>query len=53
MADRQSAPQVLLNGIVKSTWDADLHVRSASPMLEGAERKPIGVAGHRMDWRTP
>jgi cellulose biosynthesis protein BcsQ len=41
MADRQNAAQTLLNCIVQSTWDADLHVLPASPMLEGAERELI------------
>jgi cellulose biosynthesis protein BcsQ len=45
MADRQNAAQTLLNCIVQSTWDADLHVLPASPMLEGAERELMGVAG--------
>jgi hypothetical protein len=31
MADRQNAPQVLANVIVRSQWDADLHVLPASP----------------------
>src|SRR5512133_2036086 len=45
MADRSAAPQVLANCIVSSTWDEDLHVLPASPLLEGAERELIGVAG--------
>jgi len=45
MADRQSAAQTLLNCIVQSQWDDDLHVLPASPMLEGAERELMGVAG--------
>ncbi len=45
MADRQSAPQVLANCIVQSTWDENLHVLPASPLLEGAERELMGVAG--------
>jgi chromosome partitioning protein len=45
MADRANAPQTLLNCIVQSQWDADLHVLPASPMLEGAERELMGVAG--------
>ncbi len=45
MADRASAPQVLANCIVSSTWDEDLHMLPASPLLEGAERELIGVAG--------
>jgi chromosome partitioning protein len=45
MAERQNAPQVLLNCIVPSQWDTDLHVLPASPMLEGAERELMGVAG--------
>jgi chromosome partitioning protein len=45
MADRANAPQMLLNCIVQSQWDADLHVLPASPMLEGAERELMGVAG--------
>jgi len=45
MADRQNAAQTLLNCIVQSTWDADLHVLPASPMLEGAERELMGIAG--------
>ena len=45
MADRHNAPQALLNCVVQSQWDADLHVLPASPMLEGAERELMGVAG--------
>lgn len=45
MADRANAPQTLMNCIVQSQWDADLHVLPASPMLEGAERELMGVAG--------
>ncbi|MDX1995670.1 MAG: ParA family protein [bacterium] len=45
MADRQSAPQVLAKVIVQSHWDTDLHVLPASPLLEGAEREMMGVAG--------
>jgi len=45
MADRKDAPNVLANCLVQSTWDADLHVLPASPMLEGAERELMGVAG--------
>ncbi len=45
MADRVNAPQTLLNCIVPSQWDADLHILPASPMLEGAERELMGVAG--------
>ena len=45
LADRQNAAQALVNCIVPSQWDADLHVLPASPMLEGAERELTGVAG--------
>jgi len=45
MADRQAAPQVLSEVIVRSHWDDDLHVLPASPLLEGAERELMGVAG--------
>lgn len=45
MADRQTAPQVLSNVIVPSHWDDALHVLPASPLLEGAERELMGVAG--------
>jgi cellulose biosynthesis protein BcsQ len=45
MADRQNAAQTLLNCIVQSTWHEDLHVLPASPMLEGAERELMGIAG--------
>ncbi|MBL8163800.1 MAG: ParA family protein [Anaerolineae bacterium] len=45
MADRQQAAHVMANCIVQSAWDADLHVLPASPMLEGAERELMGVAG--------
>jgi chromosome partitioning protein len=45
MADRQSAPEALLDSIVASEWDDDLHVLPASPMLEGAERELMGGAG--------
>jgi chromosome partitioning protein len=45
MADRQQAPQVMADTIVQSHWDADLHVLPASPLLEGAERELMRVAG--------
>lgn len=45
MADRQNAAEALINCIVPSNWDADLHILPASPLLEGAERELIGVAG--------
>jgi len=45
MADRQNAAQTFLNCIVQSTWDENLHVLPALPMLEGAERELMGVAG--------
>ena len=45
MADRQTAAQTLMNCIVQSQWDDDLHVLPASPLLEGAERELMGVAG--------
>lgn len=44
-ADRPNAAQVLSQCIVQSTWDEDLHVLPASPMLEGAERELMRVAG--------
>jgi chromosome partitioning protein len=44
-ADRPNAAKVLSQCIVQSTWDADLHVLPASPMLEGAERELMRVAG--------
>ncbi|MBZ0278533.1 MAG: ParA family protein [Anaerolineae bacterium] len=45
MTDRQNAAQTLLNCIVQSTWDENLHILPASPMLEGAERELMGIAG--------
>ena len=45
MAERPQATQVLSQCIVPSTWDANLHVLPASPLLEGAERELTGVAG--------
>ena len=44
-ADRQAAPEVMSRCIVPSDWDSDLHVLPASPMLEGAERELMSVAG--------
>jgi chromosome partitioning protein len=44
-AERSDAAQTLSRCIVPSTWDADLHVLPASPMLEGAERELMRVAG--------
>jgi len=44
-ADRQNAAQTMASCIVQSNWDADLHVLPASPMLEGAERELMRVAG--------
>ncbi|NUQ05484.1 MAG: ParA family protein, partial [Anaerolineae bacterium] len=45
MAERKDAAQAMADCIVQSAWDADLHVLPASPMLEGAERELMGVAG--------
>ena len=45
MADRQNATQTLLNCIVPSAWDDDLHVLPGSPLLEQAERELQGTAG--------
>jgi chromosome partitioning protein len=44
-ADRANATQVLLKSIVPSTWHEDLHILPASPLLEGAERELMRVAG--------
>jgi chromosome partitioning protein len=44
-ADRANAAQVLLKSIVPSTWHEDLHVLPVSPLLEGAERELMRVAG--------
>lgn len=45
MAERQNAAQTLARCIVPSTWDDDLHVLPASPMLESAERELMSVPG--------
>src|SRR5438132_13831873 len=45
IAERKEAASVLARCIVPSRWDEDLHVLPASPLLEGAERELIGVAG--------
>ena len=45
MAPRDQAPAVMAKVIVQSTWDADLHVLPASPLLEGAERELMSTAG--------
>lgn len=44
-ADRANAAHVMTQCIVPLTWDADLHVLPASPMLEGTERELQHVAG--------
>jgi chromosome partitioning protein len=44
-AERKDAASVLSHCIVPSTWDEDLHVLPASPLLEAAERELMGVAG--------
>ncbi len=44
-ADRPTAAQVLSQCIVESTWDPDLHVLPASPLLEGAEQELMRMAG--------
>src|SRR5688572_16622433 len=44
-AERANAAHTLANCIVPSTGDADLHVLPASPLLEGAERELMRVAG--------
>lgn len=44
-AERQQAPETLLRCVVPSTWDEHLHVLPASPLLEGAERELLRVAG--------
>ena len=43
--ERSNAAQTLSQCIVHSTWDPDLHVLPASPLLEGAERELMRVAG--------
>jgi len=45
LADRQEAPTVLANTIVQSTWDENLHILPATPLLEQAERELQGTAG--------
>lgn len=45
MADRPTLTQTFSNCIIPSTWHDDLHILPASPMLEGAERELMGVAG--------
>ncbi|MEQ8673836.1 MAG: ParA family protein [Aggregatilineales bacterium] len=45
MADRKDASNVMLDCIVESAWDSDLHILPASSMLEGAERELTGTAG--------
>ncbi|MEQ8678001.1 MAG: ParA family protein [Aggregatilineales bacterium] len=45
MADRKDASNVMLDCIVESAWDPDLHILPASSMLEGAERELTGTAG--------
>ncbi len=45
MADRHDAARVLVQCIIPSAWDNDLHILPASPSLEGAERELMGVAG--------
>ncbi len=45
MAPRDQAAAVMAKVIVESSWDPDLHVLPASPLLEGAERELMSVAG--------
>src|SRR5512143_1793351 len=45
VAERKEAASVLARCVVPSTWDEDLHVLPASPLLESAERELMGVAG--------
>lgn len=44
-SERKDAASVLSRCIVPSTWEDDLHVLPASPLLEAAERELMGVAG--------
>jgi chromosome partitioning protein len=44
-AERAASAQTLAQCIVPSTWDENLHILPASPMLEGAERELMRVAG--------
>lgn len=44
-ADRKDAPRILSECVKPSTWDTDLHILPASPLLENAERELMGVAG--------
>ncbi len=44
-AEREKASQLLLDIVQPSTWDTDLHVLPASPLLETAERELFGAAG--------
>lgn len=46
MAERGQAPHTLLQCIVPSVWDGQLHVLPASPALEAAERELTGWPGH-------
>src|SRR5512142_1195537 len=43
--ERKDAASVLTRCIVASTWDEDLHVLPASPLLEAAERELMGGPG--------
>lgn len=45
MAERKEAPSLLINSLVQSKWDEDLHVLPASHMLDRAERELTGIAG--------
>jgi chromosome partitioning protein len=45
MADRTNAANALVASILPSEWDPNLHILPASPILEGAERELMGVAG--------
>ena len=45
MADRTSASQVLMDVIVSSHWDENLHILPATPLLEQVERELQGAAG--------
>src|SRR5512141_453191 len=45
VAERKEAASVLTRCVVPSTWDEDLHVLPASPLLESAERELMGAAG--------
>ncbi len=50
MSERAAAPQVLMDVIVSSHWDENLHILPATPLLEQAERELCAAWRRKQFW---